>query len=117
MSERSVSRKKDQKRWYTIHAPEQFGREELGTTPADEPDQVLGRTITYESANPVAYFIRERRKGTKTAYIVVKMMLHMLPRFTEPPRVSSAVKEILGKEPRSFADFVERNKSSLERVG
>jgi len=45
MSERSVSRKKDQKRWYTIHAPEQFGREELGTTPADEPDQVLGRTI------------------------------------------------------------------------
>jgi len=45
MSERSVSRTKDQKRWYTIHAPEQFGREELGTTPADEPDQVLGRTI------------------------------------------------------------------------
>jgi small subunit ribosomal protein S3Ae len=45
MSERSVSRKKDQKRWYTIHAPEQFGREELGTTPADEPEQVLGRTI------------------------------------------------------------------------
>jgi small subunit ribosomal protein S3Ae len=45
MSERSVSRKKDQKRWYTIHAPEQFGREELGTTPADEPEQVLDRTI------------------------------------------------------------------------
>jgi len=45
MSERSVSRKKDQKRWYTIHAPEMFGREELGTTPADEPEQVLGRTI------------------------------------------------------------------------
>jgi len=45
MSERSVSRTKDEKRWYTIHAPEMFGREELGTTPADEPDQVLGRTI------------------------------------------------------------------------
>jgi len=45
MSERSVSRTKDEKRWYTIHAPEMFGREELGTTPADEPEQVLGRTI------------------------------------------------------------------------
>jgi small subunit ribosomal protein S3Ae len=45
MSERSVSRAKDEKRWYTIHAPESFGREELGTTPADEPDQVLGRTV------------------------------------------------------------------------
>ncbi|WP_435360381.1 30S ribosomal protein S3ae [Haloarchaeobius sp. DFWS5] len=45
MSERSVSRKKEQKRWYTLHAPEQFDRKELGTTPADEPEKVLDRTI------------------------------------------------------------------------
>jgi small subunit ribosomal protein S3Ae len=45
MSERSVSRQRQEKRWYTVHAPEQFDREELGETPADEPDQVLGRTV------------------------------------------------------------------------
>ena len=45
MSERSVSRAKQQKRWYTILAPEQFDRAELGETPADEPEQVLDRTI------------------------------------------------------------------------
>ncbi|CCQ32773.1 30S ribosomal protein S3Ae [Halorhabdus tiamatea SARL4B] len=45
MSERSVSRQTQEKRWYTVLAPEEFGREELGTTPADEPEQVLGRTI------------------------------------------------------------------------
>jgi small subunit ribosomal protein S3Ae len=45
MSERSVSRQKQQKRWYTVLAPEQFDREELGQTPADEPEKVLGRTI------------------------------------------------------------------------
>ena len=45
MSERSVSRQKQEKRWYTLIAPEQFDREELGETPADEPDKVLGRTI------------------------------------------------------------------------
>jgi len=45
MSERSVSRQKQEKRWYTVLAPEQFDRAELGTTPADEPDRVLGRTI------------------------------------------------------------------------
>jgi small subunit ribosomal protein S3Ae len=45
MSERSVSKQKQEKRWYTVLAPEQFGREELGQTPADEPDQVYGRTI------------------------------------------------------------------------
>ena len=45
MSERSVSRRRQQKRWYTLTAPEQFDRAALGETPADEPEKVLGRTI------------------------------------------------------------------------
>ncbi len=45
MSERSVSRRKQQKQWYTVLAPESFDRAELGETPADESEQVLGRTI------------------------------------------------------------------------
>ncbi|WP_394741520.1 30S ribosomal protein S3ae [Natronococcus roseus] len=45
MSERSVSRTKQEKRWYTILAPEQFDRKELGETPADEPEKVYDRTI------------------------------------------------------------------------
>ena len=45
MSERSVSKQKQQKQWYDVLAPEQFDREELGQTPADESEKVLGRTI------------------------------------------------------------------------
>jgi small subunit ribosomal protein S3Ae len=45
MSERSVSRQKREKRWYTIHAPEQFDRAELGETLAEEPEMVLDRTV------------------------------------------------------------------------
>jgi len=45
MSDRSVSRRREQKQWYTLVAPEQFDREELGETIAEESDQVLGRTI------------------------------------------------------------------------
>ncbi|WP_254767559.1 30S ribosomal protein S3ae [Salinilacihabitans rarus] len=45
MSERSVSRARQEKRWYTVLAPEQFDRQELGETPADEPEQVYDRTI------------------------------------------------------------------------
>ena len=45
MSERSVSRQQQEKRWYTVFAPEEFDRAELGETPANEPDQVLDRTI------------------------------------------------------------------------
>jgi len=45
MSERSVSKQKRGKRWYTVMAPEQFDRAELGETVADEPEKVEGRTI------------------------------------------------------------------------
>ncbi|MCL9817653.1 30S ribosomal protein S3ae [Natronocalculus amylovorans] len=46
MSERSVSRqKRGGKRWYTVLAPEQFDRAELGETVAEEPEQIIGRTI------------------------------------------------------------------------
>ncbi|MFB6130256.1 MAG: 30S ribosomal protein S3ae [Salinigranum sp.] len=45
MSERSVSRQKRGKRWYTLIAPEEFDRAELGQTVADEPEKVYGRTI------------------------------------------------------------------------
>ncbi len=45
MSERSVSKRKQEKRWYTVMAPEIFDRAELGETPADEAEQVYDRTI------------------------------------------------------------------------
>ncbi|MFB6162401.1 MAG: 30S ribosomal protein S3ae [Halococcoides sp.] len=45
MSDRSVSRQSQEKNWYTVLAPEAFNRAELGETPAEESEQVLGRTI------------------------------------------------------------------------
>ena len=45
MSERSVSKQKRGKRWYSLIAPEQFDRTELGSTFADEPEKVYGRTV------------------------------------------------------------------------
>jgi len=45
MSERSVSRRQQEKRWYTVLAPEQFERAELGSTPALEAEQLYNRTL------------------------------------------------------------------------
>ena len=33
------------KKWYTIVAPPVFGNAILGTTPADDPDKLIGRVI------------------------------------------------------------------------
>ena len=45
MSERSVSKQKSSDRWYSIIAPEQFDRSELGSTFADDPEKIYGRTV------------------------------------------------------------------------
>ena len=45
MSKRSVSKKRQHKQWYNILAPEQFDRVKLGTTPAANPEKLIGRTI------------------------------------------------------------------------
>ncbi|QCC50014.1 30S ribosomal protein S3ae [Halapricum salinum] len=76
MSERSVSKQKQQKRWYTVLAPEQFGREELGQTPADEPEQLYDRTIETTlgdlkndaSENNTKLTFRINDVGSDTAY-------------------------------------------------
>ncbi|WP_136688641.1 30S ribosomal protein S3ae [Halorhabdus amylolytica] len=45
MSERSVSRQRQEKQWYTVLAPEEFDRAEIGETLADEPQKAIDRTI------------------------------------------------------------------------
>ena len=76
MSERSVSKSREQKRWYDVLAPEQFDRAELGETLAEEPDQVVGRTITTtlgeltgdSSANNTKLTFKITDVGSDTAY-------------------------------------------------
>jgi small subunit ribosomal protein S3Ae len=76
MSERSVSRQQQEKRWYTVFAPEEFDRAELGETPAEEPDMVLDRTIETTlgdltndaGANNVKLTFRIRDVGSDAAY-------------------------------------------------
>ena len=76
MSERSVSRRQQQKRWYTVFAPESFDRAELGETTANEPEQVLERTIETTlgeltddaGANNVKLTFRITDMGSDAAY-------------------------------------------------
>ncbi|MFB6127599.1 MAG: 30S ribosomal protein S3ae [Halolamina sp.] len=76
MSERSVSRQTADKRWYTVLAPEQFDRAELGETMAEEPEQVVGRTVQTtlgeiendQGANNKKLHFKIRDVGSDSAY-------------------------------------------------
>ncbi len=75
MSDRSVSKRSQAKRWYTVLAPEQFDRAELGETPAAEPEQAIGRTIettlgdiTEDGENNVKLTFKINDVGSDSAY-------------------------------------------------
>jgi small subunit ribosomal protein S3Ae len=76
MSERSVSKQKRGKRWYTILAPELFDRAEIGETVADEVEKVYGRTIETtlgeitndQGANNTKLTFKITDVGSDTAY-------------------------------------------------
>ena len=76
MSERSVSKQRSGKRWYSIIAPEEFDRTELGSTMADDPDKVVGRTVEVtlgditgdQGENNTKLTFKIRDVGTDAAY-------------------------------------------------
>ncbi|KAB1188787.1 MULTISPECIES: 30S ribosomal protein S3ae [Haloferax] len=76
MSERSVSKQKRGKRWYKVIAPENFDRQELGETFADEPEKVYGRTVEAtlgelnddQGANNVKLTFKVNDVGSDAAY-------------------------------------------------
>jgi len=86
MSERSISRQRQQKRWYTLIAPEQFDRVELGETPADEPERVMDRTVQTTlgditgnaNENNVKLTFQVNDVGSDTAY--TELIRHELTR-------------------------------------
>ncbi|MFB6070255.1 MAG: 30S ribosomal protein S3ae [Halanaeroarchaeum sp.] len=104
MSERSVSKRSQEKRWYTVLAPEQFDRAELGSTPADEPEQVIGRTIETTlgdledegGENNVKLTFKVTDVGSDSAY--TEFVEHQLTRDYERSLVrrgSSKIKAVL----------------------
>lgn len=86
MSERSVSRRRQEKQWYRILAPESFDRATLGRTPADEPGRVIDRTIETTvgeltddaSENNTKLTFRITDVGSDTAY--TELIQHELTR-------------------------------------
>ncbi len=80
---------------------------------ADMLSEELGRKIQYKSPNLLSFFLKKKREYVSTALILVMIMLHFLPRFKKTPPTSDWVQKITGQEPRSFAEFVQKNASEL----
>lgn len=77
---------------------------------AAKMSKTLGRSIQFRSVSILRFFIHQKKRGMKTGMILVMIMLHFLPRFQRPPRISNACEAIIGKKPSPLQEFLEREK-------
>ncbi|MEM9832827.1 MAG: NmrA family NAD(P)-binding protein [Bacteroidota bacterium] len=69
--------------------------------------------IRYESPNLLKFFVTKKKQGLATPMVLVMIMLHYLPRFSNPPSLSGSVQQIAGQAPYTFEQFVRDHRQQL----
>ncbi|PZV18890.1 MAG: NmrA family transcriptional regulator [Pseudanabaena sp.] len=94
---------------YELTNNEKLTFEEMATQLSDG----LGTKITYESPNLFEFYWIKTKEKMPFMLIMVIIMLHYLPRFQKEPRNTECIKEVIGREPITFNQFIKNNKTSL----
>ena len=69
----------------------------------------LGFTVDYVSPNLLRFYMNKRREGLSSGLILVMILLHYLPRFQKPPRISPAYTQLTGQQPNTLAQFIDEH--------
>jgi hypothetical protein len=70
---------------------------------------VLGVKIRFISPNLIRFFLTKRKEKMPVMLILVMIMLHYFPRFQKEPSITDWVEKITGREPITFAQFINDN--------
>lgn len=73
----------------------------------------LGTKINYISPGLLNFYFAKRKEAISNMLILVMMMLHYLPRFKKEPAVTDSIMLITGKQPITFLQFINDNKTLL----
>lgn len=71
---------------------------------------ITNNKISYDSANPLRFYLHKKKNGVPKGLIIVMIMLHFLPRFQKEPRISNFYERLTNKIPTKLSQFIEREK-------
>lgn len=75
----------------------------------------LGRTINYRRASVVGYLRHLRRRGLPWTQVLVQCALHVGLRFGQAEGVDPTLEKLLGRPPRSMAEFIADHRALWNR--
>lgn len=71
----------------------------------------IQRKISYKNVNPFSFYYLKKKEGMANGLIMVMIMLHFLPRFQKPAKITKCYQELSHKMPTTLQDFIKREKS------
>ena len=75
--------------------------------------QVLGKTIRFQSPSLFKFWRQQRKAGVATGMILVLAMLHYLPRFQNDPVLGDTLRQLTGRQPVDFRQYVQDYREQL----
>jgi uncharacterized protein YbjT (DUF2867 family) len=101
----------DKRSDYENQAIELTGNENLNFNEVVKTiNEEIDDEIQYQNLNPFNFYFLKKKEGVPTAMIIVMIMLHFLPRFQKPPKISHFYETLTGKKPTSLHEFVARER-------
>lgn len=71
---------------------------------------ILDVKITYNSINPVSFWLRKRKELGNSSFALVMTILHFLPRVQGAPEISENYTKLTRKSATSITEFIKREK-------
>jgi len=75
--------------------------------------QVLQQPVRFISPNLFSFFLKKRKEGIATPFVIAMLLLHFLPRFQKWPDMADTYERFTGKKPTSLATFFLQHKQLL----
>ena len=80
---------------------------------ANTINKTLNSNITFQNVSPFRFYTIKKKDRYNKGLIMVIIMLHFLPRFQKPPKISNFYEIITGKQPTTLSEFIQRESSKL----
>jgi len=78
-------------------------------------NKAIENPIRFRNVNPFSFYRIKKSDGLEKGMIVVMLLLHLLPRFQNEPRISDFFEQLTSKKPTDLKTFIEREKRQFEK--
>lgn len=78
--------------------------------------QALGKEVRFRSVSPWHYWQHRRKAGDHRDLVLVKLLLHFLPRLKPNPPQTNTLEQLLGREATTLVSFIQAHHGAWQKI-